>query len=178
MPWPEIKKRAASNTKWQWHHPSALDSLKTRMIMEGQWREEGGLIDKGPFPEPDTSVRVQELKRNDDTGEVTLRITPVHADTVYYEIGSEATTSSAKVPDVQNFSTSELHLTFLAVDSTGAHATGPTVHWKNTINLKYRLFQQGERSDVRAASRTAGKNSLQHRWFRPTGLAAPTRSRF
>jgi hypothetical protein len=144
MPWPEIKKRAASNTRWQWHHPSALDSLKARMIMEGQWREEGGLIDKGPFPEPDTSVRVQELKRNDDTGEVTLRITPVHADTVYCEIGSEATTGSQKISDLQNFPTSDLHLTFLAVDSTGTHATGPVVHWKNMITLKYRLFQQGK----------------------------------
>lgn len=144
MPWPEVKKRAASNTRWQWHHPSALDSLKTRMLMEGQWREEGGLIDKGPFPEPDTSARLQELKRNDDTGEVTLRITPVHADTVHFEIGTEATTGSAKVPDLQNFVTSELHLTFLAVDSTGAHATGSVVHWKNAITLKQRLFQQGK----------------------------------
>jgi hypothetical protein len=144
MAWAEIKKRAATNTRWQWHHPSALDSLKVRMLMEGQWREDGGLIDKGPFPEPDTSVRVQELKRNDDTGEVTLRTTPVHADTVYYEVGAEATPSSAKVPDLQNFVTNELHLTFLAVDSTGTHATGPAVHWKNTITLKYRLFQQGK----------------------------------
>jgi hypothetical protein len=144
MPWQEIKRRAATNTRWQWHIPTALDTLKARMLMEGQWREEGGLIDKGPFPEPDTSVRVQVLKRNDDTGEVTLRVTPVHADTVYYEVGSEATTGSAKVPDLQNFATNELHLTFLAVDSTGTHATGPAVHWRNTITLKYRLFQQGK----------------------------------
>ena len=141
MPWPEIKKRAASNTRWQWHHPSALDNLKSRMLMEGKWREEGGLIDKGPFPEPDTSVRIQELKRNDDTGEVSLRITPLHADTVHYEIEVAATTGSAKVPDLQNFLTSELHLTFLAVDSTGTHAIGSVVHWKNTITLKHRLFQ-------------------------------------
>ena len=68
----------------------------------------------------------------------------MHADTVHYEIGAEATTGSAKVPDLQNFATNELHLTFLAVDSTGTHATGPVVHWKNTITLKYRLFQQGK----------------------------------
>ncbi|MBE7157121.1 MAG: DUF499 domain-containing protein [Rhodospirillales bacterium] len=143
MPWSEIKRRAAINTKWQWHIPSALDSLKSRLILEDQWREEGGLIDKGPFPAPETEVRVSELKRNDETGEVTLRLTPVHADKVHYEIGSDATTASGLISDLQNFTTSELHLSFLAVDGTGTHATGPTRSWKNRLTLKHRLFQKG-----------------------------------
>jgi hypothetical protein len=143
MPWPEIKRRAAINTRWQWHIPSALDTLKSRMILEDQWRDEGGLIDKGPFPPPQTAVRVQELKRDEATGEVTLRITPVHADKVHYEIGADATTGSSQVPDLQNFTTREMHLTFLAVDSTGEHTTGPLTHWKNRLTLKHRLYQQG-----------------------------------
>ena len=143
MPWAEIKRRAAINSRWQWHIPSALDSLKSRMILEDQWRDEGGLVDKGPFPPPQTAVRVQELKRDDTTGEVTLRITPVHADKVHYEIGTDATTGSLLVPDLQNFEVNEMYLTFLAVDSTGEHATGPLGSWKNRLTLKHRLYQQG-----------------------------------
>ena len=143
MPWTEIKRRAAINTRWQWHIPSALDTLKSRMVLEDQWRDDGGLLDKGPFPAPQTGVRVQELKRDETSGEVTLRITPVHADKVHYEIGADATTGSSQVPDLQNFQTGEMHLTFLAVDSTGEHATGPITNWKNRLTLKHRLYQQG-----------------------------------
>ncbi len=143
MPWGEIRRRAAINTRWQWHIPSALDTLKTAMLLEDQWREDGGLVDKGPFPPPQTAVRVQELKRDEPTGEVMLRITPVHADKAHYEIGADATTGSALVADLQNFSSGEMYLTFLAVDSTGEHDTGPLAHWKNQLILKHRLYQLG-----------------------------------
>jgi hypothetical protein len=143
MPWPEIKRRAAINTRWQWHIPSALDTLKSRLLLEDQWREEGGLVDKGPFPPPQTSVRVQELKRDESTGEMTLRLTPVHADKVHYEISADATTGSSLVPDLQNFTTREMRLSFLAVDSKAEHATGPLTYWNNRLTIKHRLFQQG-----------------------------------
>ncbi len=145
MPYAEIKKRAAMNPKWQWHHASALDNLKNRMILEDQWREDGGYIDKGPFPAPSTEVRVQVLRQDEDTGVATLRITPVHGDIVHYEIGSSpVTTASAKVDDLQAFDTSELRLSFLAVDSSGAHETGKPSQWTNKIILKSRTFQQGD----------------------------------
>ena len=145
MPFSEVKKRAAMNPKWQWHHPSALDNLKSRMILEDQWREEGGYIDKGPFAAPSTRVRVQVLKQDEETGVATLRLTPEHADTVHYEIGdSSPTTASAKIDDLLNFKTSELRLSFLAVDSKGLHETGEPTFWKNRIGLKYRTYQQGD----------------------------------
>ncbi|MDY0042892.1 MAG: DUF499 domain-containing protein, partial [Desulforhabdus sp.] len=56
MPWNEIKKRAAANPKWQWHRTDALDSLKDECLHKDIWREEGGFIDKGPFPQPNTTV--------------------------------------------------------------------------------------------------------------------------
>jgi len=143
MPWADIKRRAATNPAWQWHHPSALDSLKTRMVMEDQWREDNGLVDKGPFAPPETNVRVQELRRDENTGEVDLRLTPVHADTVHYEIGADATTGSSTVPDLHSFKTSELRLSLLAVDSTGKHQIGPCRTWTNRVTLKHRFFQQG-----------------------------------
>jgi hypothetical protein len=143
MPWADVKRRAGTNPAWQWHHPSALDSLKGRMILEDQWRDDAGLVDKGPFAPPETDVRVQELRRDDSTGEVELRLNPVHSDIIHYEIGAEATTASAKVPELQSFKTAELRLSFLAVDSTGKHQTGAARAWKNRITLKQRFFQQG-----------------------------------
>lgn len=143
MDFAEVKRRSATNPQWQWHLPAALDSLKSRMVLEDAWRENGGLIDKGPFPPPVTSVRPQELKRDDTTGETMLRLVPVHADRVHYEIGAPATTGSAQVPDLQKFTTCELRLSFLAVDSTGQHQTGPPAPWQNRITLRSRFFQQG-----------------------------------
>jgi hypothetical protein len=32
-----------------------------------------------------------------------------------------------------------MKITFLAVDSTGAHETGEPRHWQNTITVKYQL---------------------------------------
>jgi hypothetical protein len=142
MLWSEIKRRAAINTKWQWHLPRALDDLKTSCIQKDVWREEGGYVDKGPFPQPVTSVLVNETSRDDDTGEVNLRVMPVHADTVYYDIGAEATTASAKL-EGSSLKSKELKISFLAVDSTGQHKTGEVVNWKNRITLKHRISQSG-----------------------------------
>lgn len=143
MDFAEVKRRSATNPQWQWHIPSALDSLKSKMILADAWREDSGLIDKGPFPPPVTSVRVQELKRDEATGETMLRLTPVHGDRVHYEIGGPATTGSSLVQDLQKFTTSDLRLSFLAVDSTGQHQTGQPETWHSRITLKHRFFQQG-----------------------------------
>lgn len=142
MLWSEIKRRAAIFPKWQWHLTRALDDLKAACIQKDIWREEGGYIDKGPFPQPKTSVLIKETSRDDDTGEVILRVTPVHADTIYYDIGAQATTASAKL-DGATFKTKELKVSFLVIDSTGEHETGEAVAWQNRITLKYRIFQSG-----------------------------------
>lgn len=144
MLWTEIKKRAAIDTRWQWHRMDALDTLRTDLILKQQWREDGGYIEKPPFPKPDTEVRCRQVKRNGDTGEVTLSLTPVHGDTIYYEIGATATTASQKIEDFNSFVTSELEISFLCVDSQGEHETGEAMIWKNSITLKQRIYQQGE----------------------------------
>ncbi len=152
MPWNEIKRRAATTPKWQWHHPNALDQLKQQCIHRDIWREDGGFVDKGPFPQPKTSVTVQEQTRSDETGRTTLRITPVHGDTIYWEVGGPATTASAKLEGA-TLETAELEVSFLAVDSKGVHETGEPYTWRNRITLKYRLFQSGDgkRLELRAA---------------------------
>lgn len=143
MDFAEVKRRSATNSQWQWHIPSALESLKTKMLLEDAWRENSSLVDKGPFAPPVTAVSPQELKRDDMTGEVMLRLSAIHADKVHYEIGNPATPGSAIVSDLQKFTTTDLRLSFLAVDSSGQHETGPATNWQNRITLKQRFFQQG-----------------------------------
>jgi hypothetical protein len=147
--WSEIKRRAAMSDAWPLHRADALDALKTRAINEGYWRDLGDSVEKGPFPPPRTEVQVRLLSRDDKTGEAFLKITPLNGDKVHYEIGNtQPTGGSLKVSEAEggynNFRTRELKLTFLCVDSTGKHDTGPSVAWKNALAVKYRVFQQGD----------------------------------
>jgi len=145
MRWSDVKERAATNSAWQWHLPRALDDLKDSMVKKGIWREHGGYIEKPPFPKEKTKVLIQELRRDDKTGEVTLKLIPQYGDKVYYEVGgAPATTASQLVENMNEFKTKELKLSFLCVDSTGEHETGEPVKWKNKIYLKYRVFDRGD----------------------------------
>jgi len=140
MQWSEIKERAATNTAWQWHLPDALDKLKEEMIRREVWRSSGDYIDKGPFPKEKTSVLVQEIGRDEETGEATLKITPRHGDKIHYEINDPATSASREVANPNNFKTKELKLSFICVDSSGEHEMGEPVEWKNKITLKYDFY--------------------------------------
>lgn len=137
MQWNHIKERAATTTSWSWHHPSALEDLKSDMLRKGEWIETGGYIDKEP-PAPETSVIVRESYEDEETGEVVLKILPQNGDTVYYEIEQDATKSSLKVEDLNNFRTKELKLSFLCVDSRGKNTTGKPVNWTREIKLQYK----------------------------------------
>ena len=143
MPWNEIKRRAATNPAWPWHLPSALDALKTDCLFKDLWREQDGFVDKGPFPQPKTSVAIREIQRNDDTGDTLLHLTPIHGDMVYWEVGSQASSASAKL-DGKELKIRDLRVSFLCKDSTGVHETGEVVNWLNRITLKYRTFQSGD----------------------------------
>lgn len=156
MPWSDIKRRSAIITKWQWHHPKALDKLKERMISQDQWREAGGYIDKGPFPQPTTSVNIIPWNRDDDTGEAILKIIPVHGDRVFYDIGSQATASSEPIPDLHNFPTSSMRVSFICTDSTGGHQTGEPVEWVNRVTLKKRIYGNSKEKSVELKSAPPG----------------------
>jgi hypothetical protein len=160
MPWAEVKRRAAMNPHWQWHRPDALDFLKHELVHKDQWRENGNYVEKPPFPKPQTDVRVQELQRHDDTGEATLKLTPVYGDTVHYEIGAQATPASAKVSDPKQFKTSALEISFLCVDSKAEHDTGEPVTWQNRITIKSRTYQSG--TDRMMELRTAPAAPLRY----------------
>ncbi|MDK2821471.1 MAG: hypothetical protein PWP31_1436 [Clostridia bacterium] len=152
MRWTDIKDRAATNPLWQWHKPDALDYLKDDMLKKGIWRENGGYIEKPPFPKEKTEVMVRELRRDSDTGEVTLKLIPKYGDKVYYEVGGVATEASSLVENLNEFKTKELKLSFLCVDSTGEHETGEPVEWNNKITLKYRVYDKGDEKVVELMS--------------------------
>lgn len=141
MRWIDLKERVATTTSWSWHHPKALDDLKSECLKKGIWIEEGGYLDKEP-PAPETSVNVRETHRDEQSGEVILKITPQNGDKVYYEINGDATSGSLEVTDLNTFKTTELALTFLCVDSTGKHATGALTRWKNNVQLQYNSFDK------------------------------------
>jgi len=142
MKWSEVKRKAATNTVWQWHKSDALDKLKDDCIHKDTWREDGGFVDKGPFEKPETSVNIQQLSRNDETGQVKLRLTPVNGDTLYAEIGGKATSASMKI-EQREFETNELKVSFLCIDSKGDHKTGEDVTWSGIITLKSRVYGSG-----------------------------------
>ena len=155
MRWAEVKEQAAINPLWQWHIPRALDDLKEEMLKKGIWREQGGYIEKPPFPKEKTNVLIQEIRRDDTTGEVTLKLTPQYGDKIYYEIGAPATTASFLVENPNEFKTKEMRLSFLCVDSTGEHETGDPVEWQNKIDLKYRIFDRGSEKVIEFVSAPA-----------------------
>lgn len=140
MNWSAIKERAAITTSWSWHHPNALEDLRDDMLRREEWIEAGGYIDKEP-PAPETSLTVRQVSE-EETGEVTLKITPHNGDTVYYEIGQDATTSSLKIDDISNFTTKELKLSFLCVDSKGKNPTGIPVDWVRDVKIKHRPYDK------------------------------------
>ncbi len=147
MTWNNLKERVATITAWPWHNPRALDDLKDNMLRKGLWIETGGYLDKEP-PPPETSVFVREIGRDQETGEVTLKIQPHNGDTVYYEINGDATTASMAVEDLNNFRTKELKLSFLCVDSKGVNTTGPVESWTRIINLQHKVYDKGGRANV------------------------------
>lgn len=165
MLWSEVRKRAAINPQWQWHRRDALDALKEDLVHKEVWREdESGYVDRSPPAPKTTTVLIQERTRDEDTGVVELKLTPVFGDIVYAEIGGEATAASKKV-EGGIFATDEIEVSFLAVDSTGAHATGPAVSWRNRVTLKYRLYTGGggERlCELKAAPNKHGRTVIRY----------------
>lgn len=135
MPWSEVERRAATLTQWQWHAPYALIDFRQRMVREGQWRESGGDIEKGPFPKEKTSVSVRVLNRMAD-GTVTLEVTPRYGEHVYWEVGGLPTRASSLLVE-GTLVTRALQVNFLCVDESGVHETGDVYAWKNEIRVAF-----------------------------------------
>ncbi|CDF59194.1 DUF499 domain-containing protein [Thermobrachium celere] len=142
MRWQDIKERAAINPEWQWHEPSALDNLLENMLRKDIWRQNGGYVDKGPFPKEKTNVLIQQIRYDEETGEAVLRLTPQYGNKIYYEIDGPATSASNLVENPNEFKTKELKLSFVCIDSNGEHETGDPVYWTNKITIKGRVYDK------------------------------------
>jgi hypothetical protein len=154
--WSTIKQRAATDPSWVWHHPDALDNLKDELVKRDVWRQMMGYIDRGPFEKPRTSLQVQVLNRDENTGQATLRIRPLNGDVVYMETEGMATTSSKKLEDF-DIKTKELQLSFLCIDSSREHGTGEAVSWANTLSIKHRFYQEGAKRKCELQAIPKGK---------------------
>lgn len=141
MLWKDVLQRAATNTAWNWHHPSALNDAKDIYIGMGVWVENGGMVDKNP-PAPETTLSVREVVPANDQGEATLKIIPQNGDTIYWEIGQPATEASSVVTRIEEFKVSELVLYFLCTDSTKVHSNGASVKWTNIVKVRYGFFDK------------------------------------
>lgn len=135
MTFNQIKERAATETIWQWYHPSQLEDLKKDCIKKDKWREVGGYLEKGPFAKEPTSVMVQQTDYDKNTGEFTLKVRGIGGDKVYYDIGAEPTTASAEAPSI--LITKEPLINFICIDSSGEHPTGSVNEFLCNVPLKY-----------------------------------------
>jgi hypothetical protein len=158
--WNEVLRAAATNTEWNFHDPKALDTLKSKMLELSGWLDDGGIINREP-PKPETQVNVQVLSRNPDTGEANLKITPVNGDKVLYELGHNSPSSaSMDIAETEGgysrFSTSDMRVTFLCVDSRNEHDQGSVYTWENMLQLKHEVIQQGDDWQVELKAVPAG----------------------
>jgi len=143
-PWSQIKTNAAQDGSWPWHVSNALDQLKAILVQRDQWRESEGYVDKGPFPQPQTEVRVQVISRDDDTGFVKLKVTPIHGDRVYMEKGGSQATTASRFLEGETIEVDGLDYSFVAVDTAKVHEAGAAVTWSNVVTIKHRFFQDGD----------------------------------
>ncbi len=143
MRWQDVKNRAAVYPSWQWHHPKALDDLLDESLKKKFWRSNGGYIEKPPFEKEKTSVKIHELNKVKETGEVFLQINPKYGDTVYWEANEPPTTASSKVSDFSSFRTEEMKLFFLCVDSKSEYETGDVTTWENKIWIGSHFYDAG-----------------------------------
>lgn len=91
------------------------------------------------------------MSRDTETGKTKPRVTPLHADRVRVAESGPATPYSA-VLDGWEIETAGLHLSFLSEDTSGAYETAEPIVWTNTIEVKYRPFDDGpnKRCELRA----------------------------
>ncbi len=147
--WSDLKRAAAVRTDWPLHKTSALEDLKNQSIERGHWRPEGNHIRRGPFPPPEPEVSIREISSDDITGKTFLKIEPLNASSLVYELGdSIPTRHSSPVPTPARFEATALRYKFLAFDPQDMTRTSAVKEWTAKLRLKHQLHHRGDHYEV------------------------------
>jgi hypothetical protein len=176
--WSDLKRAAAVRTDWPLHKTSALEDLKNQSIERGHWRAEGNHIRRGPFPPPEPEVSIREISSDDATGKTFLKIEPLNASSLVYEVGdSIPTRHSSPVPTPARFEATALRYKFLAFDPQDLTRTSVVKEWTAKLRLKNQLHHRGDHYEVELLALPAS-GSVAIRYTTdgsaPTGSSAAT----
>jgi hypothetical protein len=159
----DLQTEARSQATWLWLPQNGLALLRDTALGQGIWRDSGdGYIEKGPFPEPQTSVSIAERDYNADTGTATLEVNPRDAGPqgrVHYSTTNNVSAQSPVWPDVIH-PTDATNLYFLAIDPEGKHKAGEVKKWSNKLNLTHQVQKLPDRLIVTLTVKPRG----QIRW--------------
>jgi hypothetical protein len=152
-PWKDILMRARTNPEWPWiPGNSGMDMLKTEALKQGRWRQgEDGYIEKGPFPKEKTTLNVTVQSTNKDSGETVLSLTPRYAGnspTVHYARTAKVSTNDPVIEDLDNFTTKDATLYFLAVDNEGKHEIGEPRCWLADLHIRYQVHAVADKRRI------------------------------
>jgi len=143
VPWRDVKRRSLENPRWVWLPNNGLELLRKVAEQRGSWRStDDGYIEKGPFENPKTQVKVTEVSYSDDTGEATLEVVASDAGKapeVYWDTKADLTRTTGRKLTEATLKTKAVRLWFLAVDPHGAHETGPVARWSNRLALRHQV---------------------------------------
>ena len=137
MTFSTICERAATETSWQWYHPTQLEVLKKDCLSKDKWREIGGYLVKGPFEKDPTSVTVSQTGYNEETQEFSLRVKGIGG-RIYYDIGADPTAASTEWKDT-DITTKEPYLKFVCIDPTGERKTGAMAEFIGVVPTKHKV---------------------------------------
>ena len=161
--WSDMQTEARSQATWLWLPPNGLATLREIAVGQGKWRDPGdGYIEKGPFPEPQTSVSVSEREYKAETGSATLEVIARDAGPngrVHYSTTSNVNAQSPVWPDVIH-QTDATNLYFLAIDPDGRHKTGEVKKWSNKLQITHDVQKLPDRVRVTLSVKPRG----QIRW--------------
>lgn len=148
--WSDLKRAAATRTDWPLHKPSALEDLKTQAVDRGHWRIEGNNhIRRGPFPPPEPEVSITRTSSDESTGQTFLKIEPLNASALVYEVGDATPTRhSSPVPTPARFEATALRYKFLAFEPQDMTRNSPVKEWTAKILLKHQLHHCGDHYEV------------------------------
>lgn len=141
VPEGELRRKAAARPGWFWLPPKGLDRLIRECCSRQFWRQNMGVVEKGPFAKV-TAVKVA-LEETRDDGLYVLSVSPLNGDAVVASETGVPDASSAKVQGGR-WETYGPAVTFLALDSKGEATTGDPVEWKAQFEIRPSLESKPE----------------------------------